>query len=183
MTWSKQVTTRRSVPKVWPGARHLTTDELRYYSLVELPDGRVDISLPDSLTKQLLPVAIQDRILTAFPSGFRIASTNLLINPPNNQVQMWHQDNAGLPADSYYTVLIPLVDEEGMGKTEMVLPLAHKLPRKPVGTTPVHTVGDALCFSGCLWHRGTANLSRQTRYCLYLIVTTAPEQSLFESWR
>jgi ectoine hydroxylase-related dioxygenase (phytanoyl-CoA dioxygenase family) len=83
--------------------------------------------------------------------------------------------------NKYYTLLIPLTDEPGMGKTEVITPY-HKSYKNGEIITPNVSIGDGLLFSGNLWHRGTANLSKKTRYCIYMIITDLPEEELVESW-
>lgn len=146
---------------------------------------RVTISLPPELSRQLLGPKTEEKILGLFPAHFRIAHVNLLINPAHNRSwQNWHQDNSDVDADAYYTLLVPLVDAPGMGKTEVVVPYAYDFPEGQCATlTPNVTVGDGLCFSGCLWHRGTPNLSSSPRHCLYMIVTSADQSQLSEDWK
>lgn len=61
------------------------------------------------------------------------------------------------PIKAIITVLIPLVDVPGMGRTEI-------LTGDETIIVPDVSVGDALIFSGSVWHRGTANLSNMPRY-------------------
>lgn len=133
----------------------------------------------------MIPKQAKKAILKHFPEDFKIVHTNLLINPPNNNIQDFHQDNSGENPDDYYTLLIPLTDAVGTGKTELVVPYNYDLPKESKRKTiiPDVNIGDGLCFSGCLWHRGTANLSSETRYCIYMIVSNAPKERLFENWK
>lgn len=180
--WNRQVTKRRHVPKIWNGCIALTDADIAFYKYVNLRDGRVDIHLPQDLADLLICQKTRDAILAHFPDDFRIAHINLLINPPNPNTQEWHQDNGSVSPDDYYTLLIPLNDCQGMGKTEFVEPYTYDFPKYPQTTIPNVQVGDGLLFSGCLWHRGTPNMSKQTRYCVYMIVSRLPEEELFETW-
>jgi len=146
----------RCVTRTWPGCAKLSDTDLRYMRFVELKDGRVDVSLPADLAQQLVSIALPD----GFDSSYRVAKFNLLINPPNERTQPWHQDNGGVAPDDYYTLLIPLTHSEGMGKTEVSTSCSEIVNEH----TPDVRVGDGLLFSGCLWHRGTPNRSRNTAY-------------------
>ncbi len=181
--WNKPVSSRRTIKKVYHGCKNLTDYDLNFFKFVQLKDGRVDINLDKDLSKNLIPEETQKTILHNFPKGFEIVHTNLLINPPNENIQDFHQDNSGVDADNYYTLLIPLIDEDGMGKTEIVVPYSYNFPKKPKTIIPDVTIGDGLIFSGCLWHRGTANLSKYTRYCIYMIISNADKSMLFEDWK
>lgn len=170
---------------MWRGCTKLTADDLQFFAFVQLPDGRLDINLPPELVEALLPAETFSHTLSLFGEKFRIAYVNLLIHPPSNTYQSWHQDNASLAKDEYFTLLMPLVNAPGMGKTELVVPYTWNLPKAPKTCIPDVKVGQGLVFSGCLWHRGTANWSTDTRYCLYMVVTSAKpnDPRLFENWQ
>jgi len=184
--WKNKVSSTRVISKKWNGVTKLTDLDLQFFKFVVLPDGRVDINLPMNLVDRLLNDSLV-KIQQLDPT-FQIALVNLLVNVTNPSTQNWHQDNGGLGEDEYYTVLIPLVDEPGMGKTEVLVPYTKKFPRKKLKkgevqiATPDVGVGDALIFSGSLWHRGTANYSSMPRYCLYMILTNQDPSVLFENW-
>ena len=175
--WKHQVSRTRTIQKKYRGTSSVLED-LRYFNWVQLPDGRIDINIPHGL-HCLIP--IPDNVLQMFP-GYTIVHINLLVTPSGAQTQQWHQDNGKLSLQDYYTILIPLNYSPGMGKTQLVVPYKHKLPKDPVFTEPHLALGDGLCFSGALWHRGTANMSNDTRYCIYLIISRRPEMTV-EGWR
>lgn len=180
--WKKQVSSRRNIKKIWNGAMKLTDKDIGFYSYVVLPDGRIDISLPKDLGEQLTG-SPHSLLNIGFSEEFEIKSWDLLILPPNPTVQTWHQDNGGCNPDDEYTVFIPLNDAPGMGKTEIAVPYTHNFEDHKQTFSPNVKVGDALVFSGSLWHRGTANFSNQTRYCLYMILTKLPKHNVFEEWK
>ena len=181
--YKKRITSRRILTKTWQGASALTDQDLQFFSHVVLADGRVDVSLPPDLGLELIGEMPYKIGKIGLPENYRIKAWNLLILPPSIIDQVWHQDNGGCSPDEYYTVLIPLNDASGMGKTQIALPYTDDFGDHKTTTTPNIQPGDALVFSGSLWHRETANLSRQTRYCLYLILTSLPKEELFETWK
>src|SRR5688500_18625521 len=85
VSWKKKLSARRTASQRWKGAMNLTTEDLRFFALVKLPDGRVDVSLPEALWTQLVNRSTCTRVLGLFPRGFRIAHLNLLIGPPSDQ--------------------------------------------------------------------------------------------------
>ena len=189
--WSKQLSRKRSARQIYRGVTQLyEQSDLAYYKWVQLPDGRVDIHLPEALAHQLVPEATRAALLNHMSewvrggdfSNYRITHINLLITPPYAATQQWHQDNGSLAPEDYYTVLIPLNQNPLFGHTQLVVPYKHKLPKTPHTVEPSVAPGDGLLFSGALWHRGTYNGACVPRYCLYLIVSRAPPESLVESW-
>jgi hypothetical protein len=187
--WNKKLSSTRTTLNIWKGAINLTDLDIKSFKYVILPDGRIDINLDDNLIQSILP-NIKDNISNLFNDSYKISFVNLLINPPNTNTQQWHQDNSSIEPDNYYTILIPLVDYEHMGKTEVIIPYTHSFPHKKIKNktlipiTPNVSIGDALIFSGSLWHRGTPNLSKYTRYCIYMVLTKSDVDSslLFEHW-
>jgi hypothetical protein len=179
ITWDKKLSSRRSIKKEWKGIGNLSDKDLDDFSYVELPDGRIDINLPPNLWKQF---GIEHVLMNLNSNGLvtyrhKIHHFNLLINPPNKKTQEWHQDNGSLGAEDYYTLLIPLNDVKGMGKTEVYDEVDNEtyIPDVPVG--------GGLLFSGQLTHRGTPNLSKGYRYCLYLIISCLDKEITFENWK
>lgn len=176
--YEKNLSKRRSIYE-WKGVSNIDR-----FPTVTLPDGRVDVSLPKNLGEVLTIQAsemwniffylneVTDRSGT---KPLKIASYNLLINPPNENMQMWHQDYRTCDEKDYYTILIPLNEADGMGKTEI-----KNTNGQPF--IPDVQVGDALVFSGSLTHRGTPNLSNKIRYCLYMVMTRLEKEKLFENW-
>jgi len=187
--WNKKVSSTRTIKSIWKGAINLTDLDIKSFKYVILPDGRIDINLDDNLVQAILP-NIKNLIQSLFNNSYNISFINLLINPPNTNIQQWHQDNSAIDPDNYYTILIPLVDYEYMGKTEIIIPYTHSFPHKKIKNNiiipiiPNVSIGDALIFSGSLWHRGTPNLSKYTRYCIYIVLTKSDVDSslLFEHW-
>lgn len=180
LQYQKPVTSRRTITKQWNGTINLTDVDLQYFSYVVLADGRIDISLPIDLGIQLgnLPKLKQ----LGLSSDYQIRAYNLLILPPSDKEQVWHQDNGGCSPEDYYTILIPLNHSTGMGKTEVAIPYTSQFRNHKEIICPNVKPGDALVFSGSLWHRGTPNLSKDTRYCLYLILSRLPQEKIFEKW-
>jgi len=181
--YEDKVSSRRIITKKWIGAYNLCDSDLRYMKFVELEDGRVDVSLPKSLGLELLGEMPYKLGKIGLGKGCKIKAWNLLILPPSDKEQVWHQDNGGCNADDYYTVLIPLNHIKGMGRTEIALPYTDNFKEHKYIETPKVQSGDALVFSGSLWHRGTPNLSKETRYCLYMVLTRLPQEEIFESWK
>ena len=181
--WSQKVSSTRTINKIYKGCVNMTDLDLKYLNHVVLPDGRIDVNLPEELYNKLISKKTMDKILSNFDKTFKIVHVNLLINPYNENVQMWHQDNSSIDPNEYYTLLMPLVDEPMMGKTEIIVPYTYNFSKKHNIITPNVTIGDGLCFSGCLWHRGTANLSKKTRYCIYMIISSHNKNELFENWK
>ena len=179
--WNKKLSSTRNININWNGIINISDIDLKHYSFVELPDGRIDINLPNELSNKMTS-DFQNNILKYFPADYKIQYINLLINPPNKNMQNWHQDNGGLQKHEYYTVLIPLTHSQGMGKTEVIDSCHKSFPKKYKILIPDINIGDALVFSGSLWHRGTPNLSNHTRYCLYMIVSNQDKSLLFEAW-
>lgn len=173
--WNRKLSSTRNISVRWNGLETLTDLDLRHFRYVVLSDGRVDINCPDDLAEKIIP-DLGPRLLSLLPpKQWKIQYINFLINPARNtNVQDWHQDNGDLGND-YYTVLIPLVDVPGMGRTEI-------LTDDGTIIVPDVSVGDALIFSGSVWHRGTANLSNMSRYCIYLVVSCRDKSLLFENW-
>ncbi len=185
--WEYKLSSRRSKKSIWLGCNNINEKDIRYFGKVTLPSGRIDINLPTGLVNAL-NVINEEKLLKYFPKNFRIASYQLLITPGNNydnnqNMQVWHQDHGGLDSNDYYTLLIPLVDIKDMGKTEVKVPYTKKFDKNASITTPNVTIGDGLLFSGSLWHRGTLNNSNESRYCLYIIISRAANELLFESWK
>lgn len=181
--YQEQISSRRTITKKWCGACNLCDVHLQYMKFVELDDGRVDISLPKSLGLELLGEMPYKLGKIGLGEDFTIKAWNLLILPPSDKEQVWHQDNGGCGSEDYYTVLIPLNHLEGMGRTEIALPYTEKFKDYDQIAVPEVETGDALVFSGSLWHRGTPNLSKDTRYCLYMVLTRLPQDKIFESWK
>jgi hypothetical protein len=194
-TYHDKLSSRRTLLREWKGLESLPTN-LHY---VVLKDGRIDINLPKMIYENFIN---ENKILRHFnfesegrifknevssfnaTEGriFKVVFVNLLINPEhNNKKQDFHQDNSSIPCDNYYTILIPLTDDENMGKTEIIVPYTYNFPKNQNVITPDIKIGSGLCFSGCLWHRGTPNKSNYPRICLYVIVSTT-EDNLFENW-
>lgn len=180
--WKIPLSKNRTIDKIWKGCFNLNDDDIKYFGKVKLPDGRIDVNLPRELAKKIVSID-EEKLLKFFPEGFRVASYQLLVNPTNPKTQDWHQDNGAIDPDDYYTLLMPLVDAKGMGKTEVRIPYTKKFSKKAKEITPDVKVGDGLLFSGSLWHRGTPNHSKLTRYCIYVIITRAPKEKLFEEWK
>jgi hypothetical protein len=187
--WNKPLSSTRTITMTWKGAINLTDIDINTFKYVVLPDGRIDINLNTNLVQSILP-NITHKINQLFNHSYNIHYINLLINPPNTNTQQWHQDNSSIHPDYYYTILIPLVDYPNMGKTQIITPYTYSFPHKNIKNntitpiTPNVSIGDALVFSGSLWHRGTPNLSKHTRYCLYIIITAShiDPKLLFEHW-
>lgn len=169
--WKKILSKNRTLTKLWKG---VFNEDFKYMNSVKLSDGRIDISLPKTLIEELN--------IKFNKKNYRIKNWNLLINPTNENVQEFHQDNGNLKDDEYYTLLIPLTDDEKMGKTEVIVPYSYNFPKKYEIIKPGVKIGDALLFSGCLWHRGTENLSKDVRYCLYGIITKG-DLPVYEDWK
>ena len=181
--YQEKVTSKRTITKQWIGTCNLCDVHLQYMKFVELDDGRVDISLLKSLRLELLGEIPYKLGKIGLGEEFKIKAWNLLVLPPSDKEQIWHQDNGGCDSDDYYTVLIPLNHQEGMGRTEIALPYTDNFNDHNLIMTPEVETGDALVFSGSLWHRGTPNLSKDTRYCLYMVLTKLPQEKIFESWK
>lgn len=181
ISWNHKLSNTRSQKKTWNGCLNITDGDVKYFGKVKLPCGRMDINLPITLVQEF--GLCEKSILRSFPKGFRIASYQLLITPCSDETQTWHQDHGGLGPDDYYTLLIPLVDIPGMGKTKVKIPYTKDFDKHAKTITPDVTIGDGLLFSGSLWHKGTANVSNSPRYCLYLVISNAPSEKLFETWK
>lgn len=158
--WIKYLSSSRSVEKQWRGAKNINLSD---FSWIKLPDGRIDINLPNSLTNEIIDIDQIKQLKENLPNY----TCNLLINPAKNkQIQDFHQDN-GLLDENYYTLLIPLNREKGMGQTEFI-------------DFDVNlNVGDGVLYSGSVWHRGTANLSNKNRYVIYFVFS---KDNIEEKW-
>ena len=175
--WFKQLSQKRCSRQIYRGAVRLyEQSELAYYKWVQLPDGRIDIHLPEALAHRLVSDATRTTILN-YMGDYKVTHINLLITPPYAATQQWHQDNGSLAPEALCSYQHPL-----FGRTQLVVPYNHKLPKTPHTVEPSIAPGDGLVFSGALWHRGTYNGACVTRYCLYLIVSRAPSETLAESW-
>ena len=156
-------------------------------------DGRIDLQLSKELVEALLTTEDQQQIQNIIlllnknsKDPFRISHIHLLIAYANEaKIQDWHQDNASTFADGYFTVFIPLNHEEKMGVTEFIPQSCSKKspPVKEESYSPQLSPGDAVMFSGKLWHRGHANQSNQNRYILYFVLTNQPNHLVKDQWK
>lgn len=177
-SYESKLSKRRRIIKQWSGC---CSESFKNCNFVKLQDGRIDVSLPLEILNEL-KLDIFDKLNL---TGYKVVNCNLLINPPNPNIQEWHQDNGGLDPEDYYTLLIPLTDHEKIGKTEVQQPYSYDFKKNAKIVTPKVTVGDGLLFSGCLWHRGMPNNSKITRYCLYFIIVknNVDLNKIFEGWK
>lgn len=152
LKYKKQLSKTRIIEKTWPGAKNINFNDFNY---IVLPDGRIDINLPNTLVEQIIDIDPK-------------TTCNLLINPAKNKnIQDWHQDNAQKGA-KYITTLIALNDKEGMIQTEFK---EGTIKLKP---------GYGVTYNGSVWHRGRENLSNENRYVIYFVTS---EGNIDEKWK